>query len=369
MTEFRVEVVRLGKIGKHPNADNLSITQVHGYPCIFRTGDFVQGDLAVHVPVDAIVPTDRDEFRFLSDKATNCLYRVKATKIRGVPSYGLLVQVPLGAQEGQEVRNLLGVTKYEPGPAYQIGGDIAGRHISLPQEGVIPYYDIEGLRRFGNKLVEGEEVVISEKIHGANGRWVVLGGQLLCGSRTKFRANSVWNRLAERYRLQEILGLPENEGLVLYGEVYGRGIQDLTYGCEEQDVRFFDLYDTRTGTWVPVKEFYAWCVKNCLPTVPVLYFGPYNEKLAFGLAEGHSLVGGASHVREGIVIKPVEERWDQEIGRVFLKLPGEGYLLRKQGNVEETKDNDTVECVSPVTKPDSRLGYWSQLVDLIRGWF
>lgn len=36
------------------------------------------------------------------------------------------------------------------------------------------------------------------------------------------------------------------------------------------------------------------------------------------------------HVREGIVVKPIKERWDQDIGRVFLKLAGEGYLLRKE---------------------------------------
>ncbi len=35
------------------------------------------------------------------------------------------------------------------------------------------------------------------------------------------------------------------------------------------------------------------------------------------------------HVREGVVVKPLVERWDQEVGRVFLKQPGEGYLLRK----------------------------------------
>lgn len=39
MSEFCVTVVEIGKVGRHPNADTLSITQVLGsYPCIFRTG-------------------------------------------------------------------------------------------------------------------------------------------------------------------------------------------------------------------------------------------------------------------------------------------------------------------------------------------
>lgn len=38
---------------------------------------------------------------------------------------------------------------------------------------------------------------------------------------------------------------------------------------------------------------------------------------------------GADHVREGFVVKPIRERQDPRLGRVFLKMAGEGYLLRK----------------------------------------
>lgn len=57
MTEFRVQVVEVGKVGKHRNADTLSITTILGnYPVIFKTGEINQGDLAVHIPPDALVP-------------------------------------------------------------------------------------------------------------------------------------------------------------------------------------------------------------------------------------------------------------------------------------------------------------------------
>jgi len=42
-----------------------------------------------------------------------------------------------------------------------------------------------------------------------------------------------------------------------------------------------------------------------------------------------------NHVREGIVVKPLTERWSSTIGRVFLKQPGEGYLLRKTPEGEQ----------------------------------
>lgn len=333
MSEFHVAVVRIGKIGKHPNADSLGITQVNGaYPVIVKLGAFNPGDLAVHIPPDAIVDTRRPEFAFLADSTVvegKHSHRVKFAKIRKVPSFGFLVPAPEGTVEGQDLREHFGITKYDPGPCYQMSGDVAGEHMKIPQEGVVPHYDIEGLRKFGNLMAPGEWVNVTEKIHGSNARFVYLDGELFCGSRTKFRKNSVWNRMAEKYDLEAVLKI--NEGLVLYGEVFGPGIQDLTYGVTEPTMVFFDVYDSRRGVWLDVADFEHFCTINNLPMCPLLYSGPYKESLMHELAEGLTVLGKDAHVREGVVIKPMEERWDAKAGRVFLKLCGEGYLLRKGG--------------------------------------
>lgn len=336
MTEWRVQVVQLGKIGKHPNADTLSITQVHGnYPVIIKSGEFSPGDLAVHIPPDSLVPVDRPEFSWLADKAVNGYHRVRFTKLRKVPSYGFLVPIArtrwfAAVRPGDLLHDELGVKKYDPGPCYTLEGQ--GDAVRVPCEDMIPYYDIEGLRKYETLFSDGEPVWITEKIHGSNGRWVFLDGELYCGSRTRFRKDSVWNRMADKYNLKAIL--EATPGLVLYGEVYGPGIQDLTYGIEEPAVRFFDLYNTRTGRYTDSEEFEQYCSRNNLPIVPTLYRGPFSLSGAYALAEGKSTIAG--HVREGIVVKPLVERWDQELGRVFLKLPGEGYLLRKVKDATET---------------------------------
>jgi hypothetical protein len=46
------------------------------------------------------------------------------------------------------------------------------------------------------------------------------------------------------------------------------------------------------------------------------------------LAEGPSLIPGANHLREGIVVKPVEERFHTAVGRVALKLVSLAYYER-----------------------------------------
>ena len=74
MSEFHIEVVRLGPISKHPDADSLSITSVYGdpitgeggYPCIMKTGTFNEGDLVTYVPVDSMAPLDNPHFEFLA---------------------------------------------------------------------------------------------------------------------------------------------------------------------------------------------------------------------------------------------------------------------------------------------------------------
>jgi RNA ligase (TIGR02306 family) len=329
MTEWRVQVVELGKVGKHPNADTLSITQVNGaYPVIFKTGELVQGSRAIHVPPDSLVPVDRPEFSWLADKAVNGYHRVRFCKLRGIPSYGFLLPMPDGwhfLEPGDLVHEQLGVKHYDPGPCYEMGDQ--GECVRVSCEAMIPHYDIEGLRKYETLFQPGEEVWITEKIHGTNARYIFIDGQLYCGSRTKFRANSVWNKIGEKYNLSDILS--RHPGLVLFGEIYGPTIQDLTYGRSEPDFAAFDLYDTVTGRYLDKLQFQRFCMLYDLPMVPTLAQAPFNLEDCYKMAEGKSLICH-TQVREGIVVKPVSERMDQHMGRVILKLPGEGYLLRKE---------------------------------------
>ena len=196
MSEFHVEVVRIGKVEKHANADSLSITMVHGgYPCIIKTGDFAEGDLAVYIPVDALCPVDRAEFKFLDSGKGRAHERVKAKRLRGVFSMGLLVKAPAKAKEGDDLQAHFGIEKWEP-PAERepstprtkvqrarwievlLGVWIAFlRAIGMapPKPPVVPVYDIEGLRKFSRVLEDGEEVVLTEKIHGCNARYLHTG--------------------------------------------------------------------------------------------------------------------------------------------------------------------------------------------------
>ena len=73
-TEFCAEVVRVSTVRPHPNADRLDIVQFDmatgpaAYQVITGKGQFKSGDLAGYFSVDTIVPTDRDAFKFLTER-------------------------------------------------------------------------------------------------------------------------------------------------------------------------------------------------------------------------------------------------------------------------------------------------------------
>lgn len=333
-TEHNVTVVRIGDIIKHPDADTLGITEVDGRPCIIRLGEYTTGDLAVYVPVDSLVPVADERFAFLAGKAKAGVARIRAMRLRGIFSMGLIVRPDADMTEGDDVRERMGIAVYEPP---EVGGGAGGSYESGRQgrdPGCLPCYDIEGARKYHRLLNDGEEIVLTEKIHGANARFVHHGGEFWVGSRTTFKARDgggMWWRVAEAHGLERKLSARPD--LAIYGEVYGQ-VQDLKYAKNGHDLIIFDMLDVNTRRWLDYDEMIAIAAEMDLPTVPLLYRGPWSEERKadlWALAEGSTVVGGGVHVREGWVLRPTKERTDLRLGRVIMKLHGEGYLTRKGG--------------------------------------
>lgn len=328
MSEWQVRVVQLGKIGKHPNADALEITDVEGTPVIMRSGLWQPGDLGVYIPIDSIMPDTPENQEIFGKKL-----RVKAKKLRGIFSRGMLYPLPEGLTDpkvGQIVHEAMGITKWEP-PAEVLMSK--GRQEPSPQHFIFPEYtDIEGLRKwrpvFESHPTATREVVITEKIHGSNARFCHDGQRLWVGSRTQIKAEDPktwWWRVAQKLNLSELFA--RYPLTVFYGEVFGKGVQDLNYGSEI-NFRVFDTMDGKTGTYNDWDTTAQIALDLDLWVCPVLYRGPWGGLDAHKhLAEGKSIVGG-EHVREGFVVKPTQEAWDPQLGRVILKLIGEGYDLR-----------------------------------------
>lgn len=317
MSAFAVEVVPV-TLETHPNADSLSIVRVYGYTVCVRSADWQGVQRGAYIPPDSVVP-DSPAFEFLNGHR-----RIRAKRLRGIVSMGLLVPAPDGAVLGDDVAELLGVVHYEPA---MLPGCRETEDAKAPG-GYHPSYDVESLRRYAALFTPGEVVWISEKIHGANARYVFEGGEMHAGSRTRWKKRderSVWWQALEA--TPPLAAFCEaHPGVTVYGEVYGQ-VQDLRYGVE-RGVRFaaFDVL-TADGAWVDPEDAHGLLTSHGVPWVPTLPVQTFDLARIETLANGPSLLC-AAHCREGVVVRPIAERRDDRLGRVHLKMVGTDYLER-----------------------------------------
>ena len=321
------EVVKV-ELKPHPNADSLSLVSIFGYQVVVNTKMWEGIDKGVYLVPDSVVDVRGPEFSFLADpkKPEDFLKRIKVIKLRNAVSMGLLIPAPADSNIGDDLAEFYGITRYEPEFQGSTGGDcVAGPSFTFSPS----KYDIDSFHRYLDLFEEGELVNVTEKIHGANARFSYMDGQQYCGSRTQWKKESksdIWWRAY--YNTPGIKAFCENnEGLILWGEVYGQ-VQNLKYGLKDVDFVAFDVFDVLAGRFLNVVEFENITSTFEVPRVPIIaQYWPLDKKAVLELAEGQSLI--ADHVREGCVIKPMEERWTEEVGRLALKIVGNGYYALK----------------------------------------
>lgn len=341
MSEITCEVVEIKYLTDLENSDRLELTHVYSYPCIVQKGLHQVGNKVIYFPVDAKLP-DKPIFSFVWRDKENPSAKertIRAMRLRGTFSMGVILPFDevmaaypdLNPEEwdvGHNIAAALGVEKYEPPEPMSTGGDNE-RH-----PGWLPHYtDIENLRKYHPVLQEGEEIILTEKIHGANARYVFHEDRFWIGSHhnvKKLDAESIWNFAADKLNLAE--RLEKYPGLVFFGEVYGQVQKGFHYDQEEGKSSFilFDIYDISKGRYLDYDAYMAIAEDIGLRTVPVLYRGPWEgfTETVENLADGNSTL--ADHVREGFVLRLAKERFDDKLGRVIVKLPGQDYLTGKK---------------------------------------
>src|SRR5262249_11553347 len=172
-------------------------------------------------------------------------------RLRGEPSYGLIMGVDDPTlTAGTDVAARYGITKFEPPPVFG-ESDAEPAHPAFHG-----YTDIENYRNFPALIADGEEVTFTEKLHGMNcrlglirdnGEWVFMAGshnQRRKELDNKGRVSRFWAVFGEPVRdLLRHVSERASQGVVLFGELFGAGVQDVWYGMENGRfaLRAFDL--------------------------------------------------------------------------------------------------------------------------------
>ena len=204
----------------------------------------------------------------------------------------------------------------------------------------------------------GEEVVITEKLHGKNCRLGLarvpgLGGdsfEFVAGSNdvrrkevdARGRPSDFWMPMTESVRdLLRHLG-DGRCSVVLFGELYGSGVQDMAYGMGN-GAKGFRAFDVAVdGKYLDFDRKADLFARYGVAMVPGLYRGPFSWEAVEGHTYGPTTMcppesAGRFRGREGCVITPVVERYDADLGgggRVILKSISADYLARKGGTEE-----------------------------------
>jgi len=339
MSTLTIEVCVISEINPHNGADKLELAIINGWQSCVSKGSHQVGDKIVFFPPDTLLPESwTDKFgvtKYCGEKSN--MRRVHRTRLRGEPSFGLVVSPEEDWDVGTDVTDYYGAKKYEPPVVCKLDN-------AAPEDPFCPRYtDIENLRNYPRIFETGEMVVLTEKIHGTNVRIGIVDGVRKAGSRKHMRKEAE-NYLVSHYwypwsipeieTMMEALS-EEHKQVILYGETFGP-VQFLHYNSSNKlDFRVFDLFIN--GEFVDADEFFALCEKYDVKTVPIVARIPYDLKEIAKWSEGKTLVNGANHMREGCVVKPIHERRHPKIGRVTLKYVSDTYLLGKSAK-KDTSD-------------------------------
>jgi len=362
LKDFKVEVSTIDEIIPHPNADMLNIFKVKGWQVVARTNTYNLGDTILYIPVDSILPEKLEKALFPEDskiKLNNS--RIKAIKIRQFVSQGMIIDLDTICQVyslsktdfklGSDVGSLLNITKYEPPvPKFQMGS-IGPANKNKANSNFHVYTKFPRLQNYPLMFKEEDDVVVTEKIHGTNFRagWVPFEANKWWRKLLKFVGlapqwqfvygthytqlsdkflykgyyeQNVYAKMVSKYKLKNIL----KKGDVIYGEIYGAGIQKgYTYGLNNDiDLVVFDIM--RNGKYLDYEDFEEQAFYGYYLKIPALLFeGKYKDCNLNDLCVGESILSPTQKVREGCMVKPLIE--SDLLPRKGAKVINPAYLL------------------------------------------
>lgn len=368
---YKVPLTTINAIHPHNNADRLEIAEVYGFQVIVKKDSYKVGDKVIYVPIDSILSPELDYEIFPPESKIKLnKRRVKQIRIRGLASQGMLIEpeviqkvynfTPDKVEE--DYAEKVKIIKYEPpAPKYQQQGTQKKKIKPLINSNFQEYNGLTNIKWCPFMFKEGELVTYQEKIHGSNARagivpfqantfmkklkkffrltpsheFVYGSNKVQLQSRTNYTGYYGTNIYADVFKKLDVENkLQKNE--VIYGEIYGEGIQkNYHYGVYGEHK--FILFDVKvvnpdgTQTWLNPDDVKKFAKERGFDMVPEVYRGPYsNLEHVKSFTLGDSVLEPKQKVREGIVVKSIENYTDERGSKRALKAISEKYLDKDQ---------------------------------------
>ena len=309
-------------------ADAIEVAVIGGWKVVVKKGEYHPQDLACYCEIDSFIPSAIAPFLTKEGhhpKTYNGVEgeRLRTIKLRGQISQGLLLpmsvvfnkmnaQEALQIIEGQDVSDLLGISKWEPPVEFQ-AANVKG---SFPH--FIPKTDQERIQNLKIDLERwnenGEEFQVTEKMDGSSMTVFIKDGEVGVCSRNlelKDDGSSTFWETAKKQGLVDFLLSVYADGAVeiaLQGELVGGSIQGNAYKVEGFKFFLYDVFDIKTQQYLIPAATELLAKTNGIQHVPVMGYTNIKGKSIEDLlhdAEGKSQVGTKPE-REGLVYKAAD---------------------------------------------------------------
>jgi RNA ligase (TIGR02306 family) len=327
-------------------ADNIELAVVGGWNCIAQKGVQKVGDVVIIATTDAVIPET------LSDEIGVTSYlrkggRVRTVKLRGTYSECLIIpdkylhgRATIGdwdLKDGSDCMHIFNIFKYEPPvKMVQLSNGKKIRYQTNPNFHV--YYKFPNLKNVPDMFTNDDMVEITRKIHGTNARYGIVKKirlsfwdnikdffgfgdkwnwyEFVVGSHNVekgsdsngFYDTNVWYDIEKKYDIKNKLweyvksGADIGDGITLYGEIYGAGIQKgYDYGLKDIEFVGFDVKENGEYLSPNVANLQISEVLG-LPYVDVLHFGNWSQEVQDKYVL-NNFIPNTKVPEEGIVIK------------------------------------------------------------------
>jgi len=334
-----------------PNADAIEKIRVLGWWVVAKKGEHQPGDKLVYCEIDSLLP-GRPEFEFLRassfkpaqiDAADATIlpagFRIKTVKLRGQVSQGIcfplsILPVDSPTDEGADVTDLLGIMKWEPPLSISNSGRVKG---GFP--GFLPKTDETRVQVLEPVLTRhrGKTFYVTEKLDGMSftaflrqGVYGICSRNLLMDETDE---SNVMVRVARGVKLEEKLRTARERlghDLAIQAEVIGPGIQKNKYAMAATTLRVFNVLNVDTFRLLDHPDALALVAELGLDGVPqlgtIILDHSIDELIAF--SEGTSVLNPKVQ-REGVVLRPLVEENDEDVGgRLSFKAINPKFLLK-----------------------------------------
>ncbi len=292
-------------------ADMIEVVTIDNWNVVVKKNDFKIGDKVVYFEIDSFLPIC-EEFEFLRKSSYKKLaddsegFRLRTIKLRGQVSQGLAVPISIlpstNFNVGDDVTEILGVTKFDPPLPAELAGEAIGNFPSFIQK-----TDEERIQNLTEEYEKYKKYKFfaSEKMDGTSSTYFLNNDEFgICTRNYQMiiNPNNTFGKILSDTNIESKLR-KFGRNLAVQGEIIGEGVQSNKYKLKGQKLLVYNIFDIDKYEYISKEEMINICSDLNFETVPTIFTEftlPNTIEELLEIANDKSIIN-PNTIREGLV--------------------------------------------------------------------